>query len=128
MRTQGNGVMQMLSQLMGLAGQAQQMDESQQLSPLKAQMLQAQLAGQQFDNQHAEEQMRSQQLYHQMMSLPQATMGMQSAGYAPEEVKLMLRKLYNLGNYDLAQAGKDYVRRALPKESATIEQLAGGHM
>lgn len=128
MRTRENGVMQMLSQLMGLAGQAQQMDESQQLSPLRAQMLQAQLAGQQFDNQHAEEQMRSQQQYRQMMSLPQATMGMMSAGYAPAEVKLMLRKLYNLGDYDLAQAGKDYVRRTLPKESATIEQLAGGHM
>ena len=55
-------------------------------------------------------------------------MGMQSAGYAPEEVKLMLRKLYNLGSYDLAQAGKDYVRRTLPKESATIEQLTRGHM
>lgn len=118
----------MLGQLMGLAGQAQQMDEGQQLSPLRAQLLQQQIAGQQFDNEHAGEQMRSQQLYHQMMSLPQATMGMQSAGYAPEEVKLMLRKLYNLGSYDLAQAGKDYVRRTLPKESATIEQLTRGHM
>ena len=118
----------MLGQLMGLAGQAQQMDEAQQLSPLKQQMLRQQIMGQQFDNEHAGEQMQSQQLYHQMMSLPQAAMGLQSAGYGPEEMKLMLRKLYNLGDYDVAQAGKDYVRRMLPKESAVIEQLAGGHM
>ena len=116
----------MLGQLMGLAGQAQQMDEAQQLSPLKQQMLRQQIMGQQFDNEHAGEQMQSQQLYHQMMSLPQAVMGAQSAGFGPEEVKLMLKKLYNLGDYGVEQAGKDYVRRMLPKESAVIEQLAGG--
>jgi len=128
MRNQENGVMQMLGQLMGLAGQAQQMDEAQQLSPLKQQMLRQQIMGQQFDNEHAGEQMQSQQLYHQMMSLPQAVMGAQGAGFGPEEVKLMLKKLYNLGDYGVEQAGKDYVRRKLPKESAAIEQLAGGHM
>lgn len=114
----------MLGQLMGLAGQAQQMDEAQQLSPLKQQMLRQQIMGQQFDNEHAGEQM----LYHQMMSLPQAVMGAQGAGFGPEEMKLMLKKLYNLGDYGVEQAGKDYVRRKLPKESAAIEQLAGGHM
>jgi len=120
MRNQENGVMQMLGQLMGLAGQAQQMDEAQQLSPLKQQMLRQQIMGQQFDNEHAGEQMQSQQLYHQMMSLPQAVMGAQSAGFGPEEVKLMLKKLYNLGDYGVEQAGKDYVRRKLPKKAQLL--------
>lgn len=117
--------MQMLSQLMGLAQGAQQIDSESQVSPLKAQYLQEQIRGQQFDNTHAQEQMDAQNQYHKMMSLPQAVMGIQSAGYGPEEMKLMLQKMFGIGEYDVPQAGRDYVKRMMPKESAIFEQLKG---
>lgn len=117
--------MQMLGQLMGLAQGAQQLDTEGQLSPLKAQYLQQQIQGQEFENSHAQEQMSAQNQYHKMMSLPQAVMGIQSAGYGPEELKLMLREMFGIGSYDVPQAGRDYVRRMMPKESAIFEQLKG---
>lgn len=118
--------MDMLAQMMGMAGQAQQMDESAAINPLKAQFLRQQIQEQQFQNEHAQEQMQSQQRYHDMMSLPNAVAGIQGAGYGPEEMKLMLQKMFGLGDYNVHQAGQDYIKRMLPKEYETIQQL-GGH-
>lgn len=125
MRNQENGIMQMLSQLMGLASAGQQMDSDSMLAPLKAQYLQQQIREQELENQYMPEQQQAQGQYHKLMSMPQAVMGMQGAGYGPEEVRLAMQKLFGLGDYGVEQAGRDYVRRMMPKESSIFDQLGG---